>query len=205
MLTPAGASATKAITHVAAGERLGDQCRGDRGALGEGAAEFLGNSERGDPELGALREQLRRGGAGGIGVLGGRAQPLLREVTDGLLHHQLLFVGGDVEAAGALGARLARRLAQLLHGGEAAAGGVGGAEAAAGAVIDEPLRQASQTRLVDQVELREPVEAAEGDLRSLLSESHRRERWWEAGLPRAVGSSHSEGRGAIAVPQIGGT
>ena len=98
-----GSEQREGETHVALGERLGDQGRGDGAAFGEGAAELLGDAEHRDPELSRLGDQLGRRRAVRVRLLGDGPQLGGGEVADRLAHHRLLVIRGEVEKVDALG------------------------------------------------------------------------------------------------------
>ena len=90
-------------THVAVGERLGDERVGDRRAVRGDAVEILRDVDGGDAQLRGLGDQVRRIAGGVVGVAGGGAQDFLGELLDGLQDHLLVVVGGEVEIVCAAG------------------------------------------------------------------------------------------------------
>jgi hypothetical protein len=92
-----GGEGREGEAHVTVGHRLGDQDGGHGGALPHGAAQLLGNADRGDTELGALLEQLARRGAGVVSVMGCGPQPVLGEPANRVAHHLLLVGRRQVE------------------------------------------------------------------------------------------------------------
>jgi hypothetical protein len=157
---------------IAVGEALGDEDGRDSGALGHRAAELLGHAEHRGAELRALAQQLRRRGAGGVGLLGGRTQPLRGEVGEDLLQHLLLVVRREVEELRLGRRRLARGTGELGGRAERPARGGRGAEAALGALVDELLNRLAQAGAVEQVEPRKSVEGLEAEAHAAVGEAH---------------------------------
>ncbi len=97
----------------------------------------------------------------GVGVMGGLADALEREVLDRLDQHLLLVGRGEVEQLGLLGLRLTLRLTELLRGREDPAGVAGGAHRLLRAVEQDPLSRLAETDPVDQLRGGECVDCLE--------------------------------------------
>ena len=110
----AGRQNRQGQTHVAVGQRLGDKCVGDRGAMGGDALEILGNVDRRDAQFGRLGDEVGRIARRLVGVARGGPQDLVGELADGLEDQLLIVVGGEVEVVGAAGLQPGRRYCAVL-------------------------------------------------------------------------------------------
>jgi hypothetical protein len=134
-----GGQAGHGDAHVALGQGLAHQGGGDGGALLDGSAELLGHADHREAELVGLGQELRRGGAGGVGLLSDLAQAIEAELAHRVLEHLLLLVGLEIEQVGPRLLGLTRGARELLRRGERAAGAGCGARGAFRGAGDEAL------------------------------------------------------------------
>ena len=168
MATAPGASVGDRQPQVAVRQRLGDQRAGHRGALLGDAAELLGHAEDRQPDLEAGLEHVLGGGAGLVGVGGGRAHHLGGELGDHVDEHLLVLGRGQVEDAARPGARGTPAPACPRWPARANARPAVAAvrKPAAGDREDRLLGLPAQPEPVEEVALGEPVQRGDGVARS---------------------------------------
>ena len=160
----AGSQNRQCQTHVAVGQRLGHQNIGHAGAVCGDAVEILGNVDRGDAQLGGLRDQIRRVGCRLVGIGSGGPQDFFGEILERFDDHLLLVVGRQVVEVFTAGFEPGRPTAQVLDPFELSGSGASRGEDRFCAVAQAPVEWITQAIFVQELLAHDRGKQRHGDI-----------------------------------------
>jgi hypothetical protein len=128
------------------------------------AVEILGDVDRGDAQLGGLRDQTGRVGRSLVGIVCRGPQYLLGELIEGLDDHLLLIVGRQVEVVLTAGLEPSRSAAQVLCPFELPGRGAGSGEDRLRAVAQAPVERVAQMVFVQKLLADKRGKHSQGDI-----------------------------------------